>query len=211
MSGAGDLYDECLGALSDLIVPLSPDELTSTVPASPQWNVRQVVAHLAGVSSDNVHQRMDGAPGADWTARHVAERAAMPVADLLAELRAHRDQMTQLADAATVPAMVWDISVHLSDLHESLGRGRPDPSLWEPVLEQAAAIRLADLPVTVLSGDRRWGGAGDEVKVEPYELFRALFSRRSRSQIHEWGAALGEHVDAICWFGPRDDDQPRPS
>ena len=43
-----------------------------------------------------------------------------------------------------------------------------------------------------------------------YELFRTLFSRRSRSQIASWaGDALDP--DEICVFGARDDDQPVPT
>jgi hypothetical protein len=45
--------------------------------------------------------------------------------------------------------------------------------------------------------------------VPPYELSRAIFSRRSRSQIAAWA---GDSVDPdqICIFGARDDDQSVP-
>jgi hypothetical protein len=47
--------------------------------------------------------------------------------------------------------------------------------------------------------------------VPDYELFRAIFSRRSRTQMTGWGSALDPTwLDQICLFGPRDDDQPVP-
>ena len=72
-----------------------------------------------------------------------------------------------------------------------------------------APYKLAEQPVTVRAGDATYGGGGPEVDVPPYELFRALFSRRSRSQIAVWaGDALDP--DQVCVFGARDDDQPVP-
>ncbi|MDT0203006.1 maleylpyruvate isomerase N-terminal domain-containing protein [Nocardioides sp. AE5] len=195
MTVSAQVYDACLDSLGRLVDGLSPEQLETTVPATPRWTVRSVVAHLAGVSCDNVHGRMDGAPSRTWTARHVAERSAVPVAHLIDELHAHRDQLVQLAEAAEVPAMVWDISVHLADLHESLGLGVPDPACWEPVLDAARERLLpGDLP---------------PLDVAPYELFRGMFSRRSQAQLQAWGNLNG-HAAAIGAFGPREDDQPVP-
>ena len=53
--------------------------------------------------------------------------------------------------------------------------------------------------------------AGLADQVPPYELFRALFSRRSRAQLAAWGTPFSpDELDAICIFGPREDDQPVP-
>jgi hypothetical protein len=70
-------------------------------------------------------------------------------------------------------------------------------------------MKLSEQPVTIRVGDATYGGGGPEVDVPPYELFRAIFSRRSRSQIAAWA---GDSVDPdqICIFGARDDDQPVP-
>ena len=47
--------------------------------------------------------------------------------------------------------------------------------------------------------------------VPDYELFRAFFSRRSRTQMTGWGTTLDPaRLDGLCIFGPRDDDQPMP-
>jgi hypothetical protein len=72
----------------------------------------------------------------------------------------------------------------------------PAEELWRPVLEMIAAWKL---------GEAR-------VAVDDYELFRGLFSRRSRSQMRAWGppALTDEQLDELPLFGPRDDDQPVP-
>ena len=94
------------------------------------------------------------------------------------------------------PGVVWDIAVHHADLHEAFGKPRLAEHLWLPVVETL--------------GRRRAASIVDEVS--PYELFRGLFSRRSRAQMLAWGTALSlEELDALCVFGPREDDQPVPA
>jgi hypothetical protein len=50
------------------------------------------------------------------------------------------------------------------------------------------------------------------VDVDDYELFRALFSRRSMAQLRAWNSGLSEEeLAGLGAFGPREDDQPIPS
>lgn len=206
------VYGECVDATVALAQSLSTEQLGATVPATPQWSVRDVLGHAAGVAGDTVAGRMDGAPSPAWTARHVAERADRTVPELIEELRD-----TQAAIAASTrdndrPAIVWDRSVHLADLYETLGLGVPPESTWRPVLSAVAGMCLAGVPLTVRCGEETFGAGGPEVGVEPYEVFRAAFSRRSRHQIREWAGEdpTDEQLDAIGIFGPREDDQPVP-
>lgn len=207
----GQLYRECLDALTTLVSPLEGAELRAPVPATPRWTVRTVVAHLAGGSHDLLAGRMDGAPGPGWTARHVAERAATPVPHLVDELRSQAGRVAEHIDASGLPEMSWDISVHLADLHEALARDVPADDLWQPVLDQAAPRALDAVPMVARAGARTWGSGGPEVEVEPYELFRAVFSRRSRTQVREWAGSADDGVDRLGVFGTREDDQPRPA
>ncbi len=125
--------------------------------------------------------------------------------------------MTDNADALVAaladsprPAPIWDVAVHHADLHEALGKKELPPELWQPVLEAAAPRMLGERPVTVRTGEAEYGAGGVELSVPAYELFRTLFSRRSRSQIASWaGDALDP--EEICIFGARDDDQPVPA
>ncbi|MFC5176338.1 hypothetical protein [Nocardioides taihuensis] len=212
----GALYADNVAAVTALAEDLDRDPGSDRpavrVAATPEWTVRQVLAHLAGGPSDGVAGRMDGAPGRSWTARHVSEREGLTVAELVAEMRGNVAPVAALVDGNPRPAIVWDVAVHHADLHEGLGLGRMDDALWRPVLDAVAPGMLAAAPVTLRVGDATYGAGGDEASVSPYELFRSLFSRRSRSQMAAWGspAMTSGQLDELCIFGPRDDDQPVP-
>ncbi|MGD9959946.1 maleylpyruvate isomerase N-terminal domain-containing protein [Nocardioides sp.] len=195
MSQMSTMYAAATEHLAGIVLALDDDQLRSKVPGSPHWSVHDVLAHLAGGPSDALTGRMDGAPAPSWTAVHVAERRTTSVDDLIQEIRTNRPALQASIEDNPRPAIVWDVSVHLADLHEALELGRPDPSLWQPVHAAVAPYRL---------GER-------VLDVEDYELFRGLFSRRSRSQMLAWGTPLTqEELDELPIFGPRDDDQPVP-
>ena len=174
---------------------LTEEQLSTNVPGTPAWTVREVLAHLAGVASDMVTGRMDGAPSPEWTSRHVNERVPLPVVDIMDELRSHQDAMAESVVDNPRPASVWNVAVHHADLHEALGLPQLPEHLWMPIVE-ALAPRAPALAGTV----------------PPYEQFRAFFSRRSRAQMQAWGTGLSaEELDELCIFGPREDDQPVPA
>jgi uncharacterized protein (TIGR03083 family) len=207
------LYAANVAAVTALAEDLDPERLAVQVPATPEWTVQQVLAHLAGGPSDGVAGRMDGAPGRSWTARHVAEREGRSPAELVAEIRGNVAPVTALVDGNPRPAIVWDVAVHHADLHEALGLGRLDDDLWRPVLDAVAPGVLASAPVALRVGDATYGAGGEDASVPAYELFRAIFSRRSRTQMAAWGspAMTSGQLDELCIFGPRDDDQPVPA
>jgi len=197
MTDWGVLYRHNVAAVSALAGDLTDEQLGTTVPGTPAWRVHDVLAHLAGGASDAVTGRMDGAPTPEWTSRHVSERQQLPVSDLLAELDTHQDAIVETTVDNPRPAIVWDISVHHADLHEALGLGMLTEGLWAPVLAGVAPMKF--------------GTAGVPEDVDRYELFRAIFSRRSRTQMQAWGLPLSpEQLDELCIFGPREDDQPLP-
>ncbi len=193
MTDWGELYRDHVTAVSALVTDLTDEQRAQVVPGTPAWTVQDVVAHLAGGAADVTTGRMDGAPGPEWTSRHVAERSPLPVAALLDELRTHQDGIAASTVDNPRPAIVWDIAVHHADLHEGLGLGRMPGRLWEPVAQMIGPWRAPELV------DR----------VDPYELFRGVFSRRSRAQIQGWD--VGADPDALGIFGARDDDQPVPA
>ncbi|WP_395658575.1 maleylpyruvate isomerase N-terminal domain-containing protein [Nocardioides sp.] len=198
MTDWGDLYREHVDAVTALAADLTEEQLATTVPATPAWTVHDVLAHLAGGPADAVTGRMEGAPGPEWTARHVGERRDLPVPVLVEEMRSHQDAIAEQVADNPRPAIVWDIAVHHADLHEALDLGLLPEPMWAPVLAGVAPMKL--------------GTAGVPEEVDPYELFRALFSRRSRAQMQAWGLPLSaEQLDELCIFGPREDDQPIPA
>lgn len=197
MTDWGQVYRANVDAVGALVEGLTEDELATPVPATPAWSVRQVVAHLCGSPADALSGRMDGAPGAEWTGRHVAERDSMAVGDLVAELRGTVDPVAASLEDNDRPALVWNAAVHHADIHEALGKGAPPAEMWQPVVD-AMKPSLGEHAAAL-------GGVPD------YELFRMFFSRRSRRQTAAWDTGLDqETLDGFGIFGARDDDQPVP-
>lgn len=198
MTDWGAVYVSNIDAVTGLAEGLSADAWSAPVPATPAWTVRQVVAHLAGSPADAISGRMDGAPGHTWTQRHVDERAGLSDADLIADLRSSMDAVVASLEGNDRPALVWNAAVHHADLHEALGKGVPPAVMWQPIAD-ALAPTLGD-------------HAPAFADVDDYELFRMLFSRRSRAQVAGWGTGLDQDtLDGLAIFGPRDDDQPVPA
>jgi uncharacterized protein (TIGR03083 family) len=195
MTDWGQLYRDHVDAVAALAPTLTDGQLATTVPATPEWTVHEVLAHMAGVPSDMLSGRMDGAPGPGWTERAVAERRGRPVEELVAELRSNTDALVDSVADNPAPAPVWDLAVHHTDVHEALGLPRIPERLWQPVAD-ALTQRSPEL-------------AG---QVPAYELFRASFSRRSRAQMQGWGTdRSAAELDEVCIFGAREDDQPVPA
>lgn len=192
------VYAAALDELESVAAKLPAEAIETPVPATPEWTVRQVFAHLAGGSVDAVTGRLDGAPGPEWTARHVGERTEAGVADSMAELRATQAAVAASLEGQDSPALVWDKLVHLADLTEHLALPIPSEATWGPL---AAAMR-----------PRLERRAGLALPVDDYTLTRIAFSRRSQAQIAALLPGLdAEQREALGFFGPREDDQPVPA
>lgn len=211
--------------VADLAATLDDDQLQTPVPATPEWTVHELLAHLVGLAADVTAGRLDGAGGDQWTARHVGERRRRPVDELLAEWAKVGPQVeaSLVGQQFAGPGPAPDLICHEADLREALGLTRVDREHHQqPFLDLMMLLlgqRLSDI-ATVLVRDEdghewRCGSGQPEhlLRVDGYELLRAMFSRRSRRQIAGWSwtpAPAGEVIDAFGFFGPRDDDQPVP-
>lgn len=196
---AAAIYGDARRRIIGLVTTLSPDQLATTVPGSPLWTVKDVVAHLAGVPVDVQAGRIEGAATAEWTARQVDERLDRSIDDLVAEWDEAAPGFEALL--SQVPAMsltAMDIVTHEADIRDALGlpRGIDDDVLDQLVqrvvgtigkrLEQAAGPALR-----IKAGVDEWiVGPGDPaatLTTEPYELLRVGFGRRSEGQIRSYG------------------------
>ena len=153
-------YRDTRQRVTELVAALDDEQLRMPVPATPDWTVHDVLAHLVGGAADAASGRMDGAPGPQWTARHVAERRDRPVGDLLDEW--HRVSPT--VEAGLVgqqfrgPGLAPDIICHEADLRETLGLPSVDRAHWhEPFLEVVlrGLGRSLQQTATVLIRDER--------------------------------------------------------
>jgi uncharacterized protein (TIGR03083 family) len=220
----GVTYRRARTRVCELAVTLNDDELGLAVPATPMWTVHDVLAHLVGNAADVASGRLGGAPGEQWSARHVEERRHRPVGELVAEWQQLAPQIeSNLADEQIFgPNIVADTICHEGDLREALRRSRVNREHWHPFLEVMMAVlthRLRRHSSVIIRDEhgQQWScGIGEPttlLRADGYELLRASYSRRSQRQIAAWNWTPTPHqtlIKRIGFFGPRTDDQPIP-
>src|SRR4030081_1533388 len=82
----GAIYAETKGRITELTGGLSQDQLERDVPATPEWCVRDAVAHLVGVAGDvQAGNRRGAAGGEAGTAAQVDARRGSSIAEVLDE------------------------------------------------------------------------------------------------------------------------------
>ncbi|MGZ4541800.1 MAG: maleylpyruvate isomerase N-terminal domain-containing protein [Mycobacteriaceae bacterium] len=225
------LYRESRERFTAVVASLSDSELATVVAGTPAWTVREVFAHITGIAADAAAGELSGIPDEARTVAQVSGRAERTTAEMTEELSAAGAQLeAALADRRMPLNPVQDMITHELDVRETLGLAVPDEDAWYPamvaLLSALAKERDGVLPwrknvsgtLTIETAQRSWTfGSGEpqvHVAVAPYELYRALLSRRSRRQMLEWAwSGTGEpggNADALPVFGPREDDQPTP-
>jgi len=182
---------------------LSADDLDRQVPACPQWSVHNLVSHLTGVAVDFVAGNLAGAPRPPWTAVQVEARRNLPITAVLDEWATAGSALERLiVSGSTSHPLVCnpyvDNATHEADLHGAIGSGRPPAEDWLAALDW---MLDEPGPLTVITPDGTYvagsNGPTAVVRTTSYDLFRAIFGRRSTSQILEWDWETPEH--ATTW------------
>jgi uncharacterized protein (TIGR03083 family) len=193
------LYRRMRRRISAAAGELTAEQLRTTVPACPQWTVWDLLAHLVGATADIVNGRLDGAPGEEWTAAQITARSGRRVPELLAEWEELAPRREEIAHRAEHPSFIvrnphLDTGVHEADLYGALGLPRPPAEVALAITDTmvpAVAEDFDDLGhFTIHTPEREYHlGTGDDVgtvRVDTYELSRAVFGRRSHAQIMSW-------------------------
>ncbi len=179
-----------------------PGQAGSTVPACPEWTVRELVAHLAGNCASTLGEpRPDGgdlgALVAGW--RDTGERLDRLAAAGLAEIgRLLMDAFTHELDLRSAlgappppedhPAYPWAFDIVVGGLAWSIGsRGLP-------------ALRLACEDGTWVAGE---GPPVATLRAPRHDLYRSLTGRRTPAQVAalDWSADPARWLPAFSW-GP---------
>lgn len=196
-----DQYDGTRTRITSLVGSLPADALATRVPACPLWTVHNLVSHLAGVSADFVTGNLEGVPQPPWTAVQVEARRNLPIDVVLEEwagTSAELSRMIMTGAAGDHPLVCnpWvDSGTHEADLHGALATGlRPPEDLWLTTLswvsEDPGPTDECPGSLTIHTPESDYtlgsGSPHAEVHTTSYELFRALFGRRSPSQIAAW-------------------------
>jgi uncharacterized protein (TIGR03083 family) len=189
-------YAACRARVRSLIGATNEDQANTIVPACPDWTVRNLSAHLAGVCRDLAERNLPTGDVQAWVDAQVANRANRSVASLLDEW----DEFGPAFEAMIVArpertgGLLYDIVAHEHDAASALGM-RADRSS-EGVrlsLDIMAGIIHGDLAkaglpaVRLTDGTTTWElGEGDvafTMEADTFTLMRALGSRRSLNQL----------------------------
>lgn len=220
----GALYRETRIRIADLVLSSEGAE-SRRVPATPEWTVKDVIAHLTGVCEDILNGNIADAPSDPWTAAQVERARQIPLADLVKRwdiAAAQVEPLTPMFPDRTANQWVADIVSHEHDLRGALENpGTRDSAavevgvdfLAESFLERAAADGSAP-PLEIVGDGRAWSTKDTvptvRVAAPSFELLRALSGRRSLNQIRgfDWDGDPEPYLPAFEWgpFRPRTED-----
>lgn len=219
----GTLYRKAREQVAELVRSLGPEELQAPVPACPGWTVHGVVSHLAGMATDTINGRLQGTPGPEQTAAQVGERADTPTSIVLREWERAGSQMEALLGKAgnRRAGPVIGVVVHEQDIRGALGLpGNRQGPLIDLAVDDAAQVffnkvdsaGLARIKVAAESALAPVIGeetAPVSLRASRFELFRAMYGRRSRSQLRRRLLGTEEpdaYIDLLCIHPPAEED-----
>jgi uncharacterized protein (TIGR03083 family) len=222
MADKAALYRAAQDRVVEIVRGLDPDQIGASVPACPQWKVRDLVAHMSGTAADFANGNMADAPGAKWTQAQVDARADLDVDVILDEWRGSADGFAAMLGelpGGLSGIAVMDLVTHEHDLREATGVAGPRDAesvaftLKGFVNALGRAVTEAGLPavqVVATDGFERTAGEGEPgvtVRGEAYELMRSLSGRRTRDQVRalDWDGDPEPYLDVLSPFGPLPD------
>lgn len=215
------IADNYIGAhdrIVDLVGALGDDRVQTMVPATPEWSVHDLVAHLVSIPSELASGKLTGIPTPEQTQAQVEQRRGRGIPALLEEWEQGFAPIVEATRAGLIPApLAVDAITHEQDLRGALG-APPVPDrdavTWAALgfslglgfrLKEAgvAPLRLRDpdSDFDVVAGRSEPAAT---VTAPVFELFRALAGRRSTAQVaaFDWEGDSASYLDAFCVFGP---------
>lgn len=212
-----DGYRGVRDRMTDLVRAMAEEQAATVVPATPDWQVRDLLAHVVGVAADVVAGRLEGAGTDPWTAVQVVGRKDVAVDALLSEWASTWPQLAEAllaADPVQAAQVVFDVTTHEHDLRGALERpGARDSDGVDIGWGWATAIvaQLRDgsgagaLRITTEHGATTLGAgeATAAVAAGRFELWRAMTGRRSTEQVRSWAWEGEPAVAAVCLLPAR--------
>jgi len=194
----GAIYRGIRGRITALVRELPERTLDCYAPATPEWRVRDIVAHLAGGTADIVAGNLADVASDDWTSAQVEARRDIRIGDVLdewARCSAIVEPMIAEFDPLMRAMLLTDAVTHEHDLRGALGvpgeresdaiayafrgvaggigRQRGDPGALRILHEAGETVVGAGEPTATVQTTR-------------FEVVRASVGRRSYDQIDAW-------------------------
>jgi uncharacterized protein (TIGR03083 family) len=174
-----------------------PERLDEIAPATPKWRVRDVLAHMVGVSADAVSGRLDGVATDPWTAAQVDARRSASVSDMLAEWDEFGPQfesaLALIPEGQISAQAVLDGITHEQDIRHALAvPGARDSDAIAIAFEFCCRGRThGGLPAirVVSEQGETIAGAGDPVatlETSCFEFIRASTGRRCADEVRAY-------------------------
>jgi len=174
------------------------DELA---PATPEWRVRDIVAHMAGICDDIAHGRLEGVGTDAWTSAQVEPRRDWPVDQLLDEWNEHSITIAPQIGSfppVIVGQMITDAYMHEQDIRGALRAPGGRDSLAADIAFDWGSDRLGDRMtarhegslVLETNGATKTAGSGKPVTrlcADRFDITRGFMGRRSRTQLESMG------------------------
>jgi len=226
VEGAEEVGAEAVGAayrgvrvrVSELVA--DAPTLDTIAPATPEWSVHDVLAHLVGVTADIVTGNLDGVGTDPWAAAQVDARRGRSAQELLAEWDEHGPVVEAMAAqfGRAAGQLLSDATTHEHDVRGALGA---------PGARDTDAITISFRFVGLSLGEQldragrgalvvEHGGVTDtlganepvaSLRVDDFEFVRALTGRRSVEQIaaYEWDGSFAPEQLVLARFTARPD------
>jgi uncharacterized protein (TIGR03083 family) len=195
----GTAYRDLRTRVEELLILATDDQLDGRSPATPDWRIRDVLAHLTGTTADILNGRLDGVASDAWTQVQVDERRDWTLADLLAEWDTNGPLVEPLIPSFGIMAgqFIVDAATHEHDIRGALDApgGRESDAIdiafeWlgDRVGEVRAGAGAGGIVVTTEDGDHAFGDAPTTASctTTKFELVRAATGRRSLEQMAAW-------------------------
>jgi uncharacterized protein (TIGR03083 family) len=188
-------YRDARGRVVGLVRDLDRDRLEMHAPATPEWRVRDIVAHLTGVCADVIDGNLAGVATDAWTATQVDDRRDVPFDAVLREWEEKGAAVEALVPdfpEVAVAQMITDTATHEQDLRGALDAPGARDSDAVDIAVRWGADMLDGSPPLQLETDAGAISVGEgapvaTVAASRFELMRAMTGRRSLGQMQAYG------------------------
>lgn len=205
---------------------LSDDQAATRTTACPAWSIKDVYAHLAGISTNIVEGNTEGAATEAWADGHVADRRDRSLTEILDEWETAGQTVSATMDEAGefFPFQLFvDQWTHGWDIRSALGSDAsavPDTTVYEHFLDEffenmsgrtPASLPAVTLKVAGRSFDLGTESAIGELELDLFEYGRVSMGRRSQQQLDAlpWPEAVTDrahYIDLLVVWSVSDHD-----